>query len=125
MGKKKQPRRRGQTKEQKAAIAAARAEIGEKIKAALSESELNELASSVARVEAKARHAGQNEGVRYAFTLCMIVLCDKFGFGKVRLDRLWSHCKSYTEEIGAGRMDFELVAKTLEEEYGITVSTHN
>lgn len=121
MGKSKKPRKKGLTKEQKAAAAAYRAEIGEKIKTRLSESELNELVASIIRVCKKERRAGQAEGVKFAFTITMLALCDKFGFGRKRLDRLWGYCKTYTEEIGAGRLDFGLVAKALEDDYGITV----
>ena len=121
MGKSRKPRRKGKTKEQRAAEAACHAEIGESIKRNLSTAELNELVASIVRMENKAKRAGQAEGVRFAFTICMLALCDKFGFGKVRLDRLWSCCKGYVDDIGAGRMDFEAVAAALEEDYGIKV----
>lgn len=121
MGKSKKPRRPGKSREQRAAEAALHAEIGESIKKHLTGAELNELVASIVRVENKARTAGQLEGVKYAFTICMLVLRDKFGFGRKRLDRLWEYCKHYTTEIGAGRLKFQDVAAALEEDYGITI----
>jgi hypothetical protein len=123
MGKSKKPRRKGLTKEQKAAAAACHAEIGEAIKKHLTTQELNELVASIVRMENKARAEGQRAGVNYAMTITMLVLCDKFGFGKTRLTRLWRHWLDYTEDITAGRLDYAMVAKTLADEYQITIET--
>ena len=121
MAKTKKPRKPGKSREQRAAEAAFHAEIGESIKKHLTGAELNELVASIVRVENKARNAGRMEGVQFAFTIAMLALCDKFGFGQKRLNRLWDHCKYYTTEIGAGRLKFQDVAAALEEDYGITI----
>ena len=121
MGKSKKPRKRAKTREERAAEAACHAEIGDRIKACLSSSDLNELVASIVRMEGKAQRAGQRSGVEFAFTICMIVMCDKFGFGKVRLERMWGYMKTYIDEISAGRLDYELVAQTLKDDYGIEI----
>lgn len=121
MAKTKKPRRKGMSNEQRAAQRRYRGEIGEKIKDRLTDAELTELVNSIVRACEKEHKAGEAEGVKYAFTICMLALCDKFGFGAKRLDRLWTTCRGYTDDISAGRMDFALVSQTLADEYGITI----
>lgn len=121
MSKTKKPRKKGLTKEQKAAVAAYHAEIGGKIKAQLTEAERKEIAYTMLRAASRERRAGHAEGANFAFTICLLALADKFGFGKVRINRLWETCMLYVEEINAGRLDYALVQKTLDEDYNVVV----
>lgn len=122
MSKQKKKRKPGKTKEQRKAEAVRMAELQKIIKDRLDTDQLNALVASIVKGEDRARREGEKQGVQFAFTLCMLALCDKFGFGKIRLDRLWRCIKIYVDDISAGKLDYELVSKTLDDEYGITVT---
>lgn len=122
MGKQKKTRKPGKSKEQKKAEAVRLAELEGIIKARLDTDQLNALVAAMIKNESKARREGESQGVQFAFTLCMLALCDKFGFGKKRLDRLWQYIGMYIDDISAGRLDYELVSKTLDDDYGITIT---
>lgn len=122
MSKQKKARKPGKTKEQKKAEEVRLAELEKIIKARLDSDQLNALVAAMIKNESKARREGESQGVQFAFTLCMLALCDKFGFGKKRLDRLWQYIGMYIDDISAGRLDYELVSKTLDDDYGITIT---
>lgn len=122
MGKQKKTRKPGKSKEQKKAEAVRLAELEGIIKAKLDTDQLKALVAAMIKNESKARREGESQGVQFAFTLCMLALCDKFGFGKVRLNRLWQCIGMYIDDISAGRLDYELVSKTLDDDYGITIT---
>ena len=67
----------------------------------------------------------KREAVEQAFTMLLaiptIVLLDKFGFGRIRLDRFNHYALSWAKSVQEGEVSLEAVLALCKEEAGYTV----
>lgn len=67
----------------------------------------------------KAKREAVSQSVTYAWAIMFTALRDKFGWGGVRLRRLWDAVNSLSDGIGQGYIDTEDLVETLRDEAGI------
>lgn len=73
--------------------------------------------SDVKRIK---REVGE-QAVSDAFVLVLITLCDKWGFGHKRLNRLYNDINEQAELINDGIVEMSTFRKILAEDYGIRI----
>ncbi len=100
-------------------------ELGQALRERLSPKELDTLEKQIARAIEKACADAVVEAVNSCYVrhwgITMRVLRDRFGWGTVRLRRLWDHCMSYQSDIDDGVLTTEEVLASLKEEDNITI----
>lgn len=69
----------------------------------------------------KAKKDAQNTAVNYAWAIFFTVMCDKEGYGKKRLKRLWKAVNELSDSIAKGYVSIYDLMKTLDEEMGIVL----
>lgn len=62
------------------------------------------------------------EAYKRQFAVMMRVVKDRFGFGRVRMRRLWDACLDYIHDIDEGLMTTEEMLACLKNEDGIVIS---
>ena len=68
-----------------------------------------------------ARNKARDEAIDYAFAIIMSRLSDKWGWGRIRMGRLWGQVNETSQAIAEGRVKVEDLLKSLEEERGIYI----
>ena len=63
---------------------------------------------------------GINNGYEFAMVIILMVLKDKFGTSNEEIRRIAEDIHSYTNMVRTGRIKFELMRNTLQDEYGIS-----
>lgn len=63
-----------------------------------------------------------DEAVSYAWAIMFTVMRDKFGFGAVRLKRMWDEVNNLSDAISEGYVSVADLMETLESEAGITLT---
>lgn len=63
---------------------------------------------------------GSSDGYEFAMVIILLVLKDKLGINNDDLQILADSITSYTQMVNSGRFNFDVMRKTLEDEYGIT-----
>ena len=69
----------------------------------------------------KLKDGATEEAISVINLIPLMVLRDKFGFGKVRLERYLEHLNDTIDSFNKGYIDLVDVAKTLEEEVDIKI----
>lgn len=69
----------------------------------------------------KAKKDATYFAITYVWAVMFTVMRDKFGWGAVRLMRLWKEVVSMSESISAGYVKIDDLAKALSEEAGIVL----
>lgn len=69
----------------------------------------------------KAKRDAIEQAVIYAWAIMFTALRDKFGWGGIRLRRLWDAVNGLSDGIGQGYIKAEDLIKTLKDEAGITL----
>lgn len=67
----------------------------------------------------KAKNQAYNEAVNYVWAIFFTVMRDKFGWGNIRLKRLWDNINNVSDDIRQGYVKISDLMKTLKEEAGI------
>lgn len=70
----------------------------------------------------KAKKQATDFAVIYVWAVMFTIMRDKFGWGPVRLMRLWNEVISMADSIGEGYVKLDDLVKTLEDEAGIVLS---
>ena len=68
-----------------------------------------------------ARNKARDEAIDYAFAIIMSRLSDKWGWGRIRMARLWGQVNEISEAISEGRVDVNDLLTALKEERGIVI----
>ena len=68
-----------------------------------------------------AKNRARDEAITYAFAIIMSRLSDKWGWGRIRMGRLWDQVNEISEAISEGRVKVDDLMKALEEERGIVL----
>lgn len=63
---------------------------------------------------------GSTEGYEFAMVIALLVLKDKLDISGEDLKTLSESMTSYTQMVRTGRFKFDMMRKTLKDEYGIT-----
>lgn len=118
MGKAKKPRKRP--------LPIGKLALREGLAAKLSAEELRELEREVRVAVEKACTEAVDRAVtetcRRHWAVVMRVLVDRFGWGQVRITRLWDACLDYLHDIEDGRLTPQNILDTLEHDDHITIS---
>lgn len=69
----------------------------------------------------KAKRTAENEAIRFATSLVITVLRDKFGFGPTRLQRVWTGVEELADSVAKGYVTKADLERTLMEEANIRV----
>lgn len=69
----------------------------------------------------KAKKVATEFAVTYVWAVMFTVMRDKFGWGPVRLMRLWNETKKMADSITEGYVKVDDLVKTLEKEAGIVL----
>ena len=67
----------------------------------------------------KAKKDATSEAISFAWAIMFTVLHDKEGWGKVRLQRLWSEVGELSDSIAKGYVSVTDLKHTLKEEMGV------
>jgi hypothetical protein len=101
-------------------------ELRAALKEKLSIAELAALEKQISQAVEKACKQVAKESVEEAykrqFAVVFRVLRDRFGFGRVRLHRLWELCLEYIHDIDEGRLSTKEMLDTLENEDKIRIT---
>lgn len=73
----------------------------------------------------KAKREATSEAVNYAWAIMFSVLRDKFGYGPVRLQRMWNEVNNLSESITKGYVKVKDLMQTLDQEAGIMLVDSN
>lgn len=88
--------------------------------------ELNALTKQIEQAVEKAclqtAKESTEEAYKRQFAVMMRVMRDRFGFGRVRLKRLWTACLDYIHDIDEGLLSTEEMLRCLENEDGIRIT---
>ena len=96
-------------------------ELKKALAAHLTETELETLEKQIRSVVLEAVAEAVNQCYRRHWAVVMRVLRDRFGWGRVRLHRLWDQCLSYLDDIEDGSLDAQEILDSLYEEDGIQI----
>ncbi len=77
--------------------------------------------SDVERMKREATH----DAVNSAFAIFLMVMHDKWGFGAIRLNRLFKHICELSELVGDGYVSLPEIKRTLHEEMNIVIGGGN
>lgn len=92
----------------------------------LSERELQALERQIRRAveiaTTRAVEAAVEEAYRRHWAISMRVLRDRFGWGKVRIRRLWDACLDYLHDMDEGLLTIQDMLNTLQTEDGIKIT---
>ena len=69
----------------------------------------------------RAKREAVSQSVTYAWAIMFTALRDKFGWGGVRLRRLWDAINGLSDSIGQGYIKADDLVKTLRDEAGIVL----
>lgn len=69
----------------------------------------------------RAKNQATSEAVSYAWAILFTVMRDKFGWGPVRLQRLWDEVNSLSDSIARGYVNVNDLMHTLKKEAGIVL----
>lgn len=69
----------------------------------------------------KAKADAVEQSVTYAWAIMFTALRDKFGWGGVRLRRLWDRVNSLSESVSEGYIKVDDLVRTLRDEAGIVL----
>ena len=67
----------------------------------------------------KAKVKATNDAITQVWALFLTVMRDKEGYGKTRLNRVWGEVNYLADSVTEGRVSFEDLIKTIEDEAGI------
>lgn len=67
----------------------------------------------------------KKEAIAYAWAIMFTVMRDKFGYGPIRLQRMWSEVNKLSDEITEGYVSLNDLMRTLETEAGIILVRGN
>jgi len=67
----------------------------------------------------KLKREASSEAVTYAWAIMFTVLRDKFGYGPVRLTRIWDEVNKLSDSVSRRYVDVDDLVVTLAEEAGI------
>lgn len=76
--------------------------------------------SEYERGRERGRREGSTEGYEFGMVIMLLVLKDKLGIENEDLQIVADEITNYTSMVRTGRIRFNVMRKTLEEEYGIT-----
>ena len=79
--------------------------------------------STLKRIEDTTKREAVNTTTNYAVACALLVLRDKFGFGEVRAKRFMQAYADMFADVTEGRLRFDDVLGTIEDELGITFET--
>ena len=88
----------------------------------LSQADVEALNDYMQRQLEKAVSETVNECYQRHWAITMRVLRDRFGWGRVRLRRLWDEAMSYLDDIDEGRLKTEEVLQSLYDEDSIRIT---
>ena len=72
----------------------------------------------------KAKRQAQQEAVRYAWAIMFATLRDKFGWGEIRLQRLWGEVDNLSDSISKGYVKVADLMAMLKDEAGIVLTSN-
>lgn len=72
----------------------------------------------------KAKKQAQEEAITYTWAIFFSVMRDKFGWGNVRLKRLWNEVNDKSDAIAQGYISVNDLIETLKNEAGITLTKY-
>jgi len=67
----------------------------------------------------------KKQAIAYAWAIMFTVMRDKFGYGPVRLQRVWSEVNRLSDAITAGYVNLNDLMRTLDQEAGIVLVSGN
>lgn len=73
----------------------------------------------------RAKKDATGEAVSYAWAIMFTVLRDKFGYGPVRLNRIWDEVNKLSDSIIRGYVNVNDLIRTLKDEAGIVLVNSN
>lgn len=70
----------------------------------------------------KAKVKATNDAISQVWALFLTVMRDKEGYGKTRLNRIWNEVNYLADSVSDGRVSFDDLIKTIEDEAGIRLT---
>lgn len=70
----------------------------------------------------KAKREATSEAISYAWAIMFTVMRDKFGYGPVRLQRMWGEVNKLSEAISDGYVNVKDLMEVLDKEAGIILT---
>ena len=69
----------------------------------------------------KAKREATSEAINFAWAIMFTVLRDKFGYGPIRLTRIWGEVNKLSESVTEGYVSINDLMQTLKKEAGIVL----